>query len=172
MLIPIPRKALVASTFPGAIVARLAQYLIVRFTATPVVAVRWFEPEIPAGTVVAGPTSAAWKAALIGLGSFLLITALGIAFAFRATLQVTELGEMSGIDFLQVWLGVAIAVHAVPATEEIHRMWSDMAGGRSATALKLLTAPLSLPLYLLTYGFHQPYGVAVTIGVPLFFARG
>jgi len=167
-LIPGPLIAL--ATFPGVIVHELAHQLFCRWFRVPVLEVCYFRVGNPAGFVMHEPPTKSYHSLFISLGPFLINTILGALIAFPAALPVIKFGEGDLLDYLLIWLGVSIAVHAIPGTGDAKSLWQSVKGPGISPGVRFTVAPIVGIIYLAALGrvcwLDLIYGIAVTIGLP------
>ncbi len=170
-MIPIPGFIIAIATFPGVIVHELAHQLFCRLTRTAVIEVCYFQPKNPAGFVVHEIPSRPWHHLLIGVGPFLVNTVIGALIALPAALPVIKFGAGTPLDYLLIWLGVSIAMHAFPSTGDAQGIWQAVVRGKDVPlALRFLAAPLVGFILLGALGsvvwLDALYGVGVAMLVP------
>ena len=167
----IPGSVISVLTFPGVVVHELAHQLFCRYLKIPVYQVCYFRVGNPAGYVIHAQTSRWVHQVLIGSGPFFLNSLLGGLFAFPSALRGFEFnGAGSVIDAILIWLGVSIAMHAIPSTGDAKSMWLAVSGQKAPVLAKLGVAPLIGIIYLLAIGsvfwLDLLYGVAVSLALP------
>jgi Putative zincin peptidase len=164
--IPGPLIALV--TFPGVIVHELAHQLFCRWFRIPVLNVCYFRFGNPAGFVIHEPAPKSYQSVLISVGPFLVNTAIGAIVSFPAALPVIKFGSGDLLDVFLIWLGVSIAMHAIPSTGDAKSMWQSVKG--VSPVKRLLVMPIVGIIYLATIGrffwLDLFYGVGVAVGLP------
>jgi Putative zincin peptidase len=167
-LIPGPLIALV--TFPGVIVHELAHQLFCRWFRVPVLKVCYFRVGNPAGFVIHEPPAKSYQSLFISIGPFLINTLLGALIAFPAALPVIKFGVGDLLDYLLIWLGVSIAMHAIPSTEDAKSLWKSVNGPGVSSVARFLVAPIVGTIYLAALGrvfwLDLLYGVGVAVGIP------
>jgi hypothetical protein len=167
----IPGSVIAVLTFPGVVVHELAHQLFCRYLKIPVYQVCYFRVGNPAGYVVHAQTGNWVHQVLIGSGPFFLNTFLGGLFAFPSALRVFEFnGAGTIIDAFLMWLGISIAMHAIPSAGDAKSMWLAVSGNNASVFAKLGVAPLVGVIYFLAIGsifwLDLLYGVAVSLALP------
>jgi hypothetical protein len=122
MFIPGPLIAL--ATFPGVIVHEIAHQLFCRIFRVAVFDVCYFRLGNPAGYVIHEPPSNASQQIWIGIGPFFVNSILGALIALPAVIPVMRFEAGAPLDYLLMWLGVSIAMHAFPSTGDAKSIWS------------------------------------------------
>lgn len=166
----IPGPLIALATFPGVIVHELAHQLFCRWFRVPVLGVCYFRVGNPAGFVVHEPTRNPWHSLLISVGPFLINTLIGAIIAFPAALPVLKFRAGDGLDYLLVWLGVSIAMHAIPSTGDAKSLWATACAENVPWLGKVVAAPVVGIIYLATLGrffwLDLLYGVGIALGLP------
>ena len=162
-------------TFPGVIVHELAHVLFCRVARVAVFDVCYFRIGRTAGYVLHEPPPSPGHALLIAIGPLLVNTLLGALIALPAAIPVLRLDTSSPFDYLSLWLGVSIAMHAFPSTEDAKRLWRSVVAGNADYAWKLVAAPLAILSYVGAIGrffwLDLAYGVAVALFLPALMVR-
>lgn len=167
----IPGLIISAITFPGVVIHELAHQLFCRRFKIPVYQVCYFRFGNPAGYVVHGQ-SENWKhKVLVDAGPFFLNSLLGATLAFPAALRIFEFeGTASTLDGILIWLGISIAMHAIPSTTDAKAMWQAVSGNNASALAKFSIAPIVGIIFLLAIGsvfwLDLLYGVAVSLAIP------
>ena len=65
---------------------------------------------------------------LISVGPFLVNTVIGAIVSFPAAIPVIKFGAGDLLDYFLIWLGVSIAMHAIPSTGDAKSMWQSVIG--------------------------------------------
>lgn len=169
-----PGSVISAITFPGVVIHELAHQLFCRYFKVPVYQVCYFRFGNPAGYVVHGQTESWVYSVLIGVGPFFLNSILGAILAFPSALRVFEFSNAASVlDGILVWLGVSIAMHAIPSTGDAKSMWRTVSGGGASVLAKLIVAPIVGLIFVLAVGsvvwLDLIYGIFVSIALPNFF---
>jgi hypothetical protein len=169
----IPGPLIALATFPGVIVHELAHQFFCRWFRVPVLKVCYFRIGNPAGFVTHEPPAKSYQSLFISIGPFLINTLLGALIAFPAALPVIKFGAGDLLDYLLIWLGVSIAMHAIPSTGDAKSLWKSVRGPGVSSAVRFLVAPIVGIIYLATLGrvfwLDLIYGVGVAVGLPTLF---
>jgi hypothetical protein len=166
----IPGAVITAVTFPGVVVHEFAHQLFCRLFGVAIFEVKYFQFGNPAGYVIHEPVRNPVHQLFIGTGPFFVNTILAALIAFPAALPVA-LGEASFIDYVLIYLGVCIGMHAFPSTGDAKTMWNGLMKGENTPLwLKAVTAPVVGLIYLGALGsmvwLDLFYGMAVALGFP------
>jgi len=167
----IPGNFIAAITFPGIVIHELAHQLFCRYFKIPVYQVCYFRFGNPAGYVVHGPSKNWVQQVLVGAGPFFLNSLLGAFLAFPSALRVFEFdGAATTLDIVLIWLGISIAMHAIPSTADAKSMWAAVSGKKASVFAKLGVAPVVGLIFVLAIGsvvwLDLFYGVAVSLALP------
>lgn len=166
----IPGILIAILTFPGIIVHELAHQLFCRWCRVAVFKVVYFQTETPAGYVLHEIPKYKYQSILISMGPFFINTILGFLIALPAAIQLHTFDDASIIDYLFIYLGVSIAMHAFPSTGDAEVMWSAVSDEDTNILLKIITAPLVGLIYLGAFGsmiwLDVIYGLAICIWLP------
>lgn len=121
----------------------------------------------PAGYVVHQLPDAPWKSVAISMGPFLINSVFGIILSFPAALKVFVLGAQNPLDAVVFWLGLSVAMHAIPSRGDAKSMWSSVSGARSGILMKILVGPLAALIYVMSiasiFWADLFYGVAICL---------
>ncbi len=156
-------------TFPGVIVHELAHQLFCRLFKVPVFEVCYFRTQNPVGYVIHEQASKHWQAVFISIGPFFVNTLLGFLIAFPVAIQ--QKFDVTGpLDFVLIYLGVSIAMHAFPSTGDAASLWGQVNKKENPLITRILVAPIVGFIYLGALGsffwLDAAYGAAVALGVP------
>ena len=166
----IPGIVISLVTFPGVIVHELAHQLFCRWCKVPVFKVVYFQTENPVGYVVHEVPANKWHSILISVGPFFINTLLGALIAFPAALPVFTFDTAGPVDYLLIYLGVSIAMHAFPSTGDANAIWEHIKSKDTGLLTKIFGYPIVGLIYLGSLGsffwLDLIYGVAIAIGVP------
>lgn len=166
----IPGELIAVLTFPGVIVHEAAHQLFCRFFRVAVLDVCYFRVGNPAGYVVheqsALPSHQVW----IALGPFLLNTALGALIAAPAAIPVMQFDVGGPLDYLLIWLGVSIAMHAFPSAGDGESIMDALETRQTSRLTKLIGVPAIVVICLTSLGsfirLDLLYGLAVAMLLP------
>ncbi len=165
----IPAFVIAWFTFPGVVFHELAHALFCRLFGMEIYKVQYFQFSIkwgaPAGYVIHKPSTKAWQNVLVGVGPFFLNTIVGAIVAAPASLSVFQFGKGDAFDYLLIWLGVSIAMHAFPSTGDAAVIWKSLKAPTTSKLTKILGIPIVGIIYIGAYGsmlwLDVLYGVAV-----------
>ena len=172
----VPGIVLSVITFPGVIVHELAHQLFCRWLRVPVFEVCYFRVGNPVGYVLHEPAQKSYQQVLISVGPFILNTVLAFLIAFPAALQF-KLDDANLLDYLLLYLGISIGMHAFPSTGDANSLWQAvMHSGKSSVVAKILVAPVVGLIYLGALGsifwLDAIYGAFIALGLPWMIVRG
>ena len=167
----VPGSLIAAITFPGVVIHELAHQLFCRYFKIPVYQVCYFRFGNPSGYVVHGQPGKWTHNVLVGAGPFFLNSVLGATLAFPSALRVFEFdGAASTLDGILIWLGVSIAMHAIPSTGDARSMWQAVSGDRASLLAKVTVAPVVGLIFVLALGsvvwLDLIYGIGVSLALP------
>jgi hypothetical protein len=166
--IPGPIIALV--TFPGVVVHELAHQLFCRLFGVAIFDVCYFRIGNPAGYVIHEAPRKAGQQIWIGIGPFIVNTLVGAIIAAPASIQVLQFESASPVDYLLIWLGVSIAMHAFPSTGDATTLRSAMSASGVPVAAKIVAYPIVAIIFLGAIGsffwLDAAYGLAVAFAGP------
>ena len=138
----IPGSVISVATFPGVMVHEMAHVLFCRLFRVAVGETCYFRFGTPSGYVLHETPSAPAHHVLIGIGPFVLNSVLGAAIAFPAAIPIMQFGSGTSIDYLVMWFGVSVAMHAFPSTGDAQSIWEALKEPATPIALKILGAPV------------------------------
>lgn len=131
-------------TFPGVVVHEAAHQLFCQLFRVAVLDVCYFQMGNPVGYVqhekVERPSAVIW----VAVAPFLLNTALGGVIAAPSAIPVLQLDTGDWLDYLLIWLGVSIAMHAFPSPDDADSMLSAVEGPKARRITKLFAIPIAL----------------------------
>lgn len=157
-------------TFPGVIVHELAHQLFCRLLKVPVFEVVYFQLQNPAGYVLHEAPQNKWHSLLISTGPFFVNTLLGAIIALPAALPVAEFGTAGPLEYVLIYLGVSIAMHAFPSTGDAQAIWKTLKEEDVPLLLKIIAYPIVGLIYLGAVGsffwLDFVYGIVVAMGFP------
>ena len=166
----IPGFVLSAVTFPGVIVHELAHQLFCRLYKVPVFKVVYFQFGNPAGYVLHEAPASKWQSIMISIGPFFVNTILGALIALPAALPVFTFENGGWLDYVLIYLGVSIAMHAFPSTGDANVIWEVLKEKDTNLLVKIIGYPLVGLIYLGSLGsffwLDLMYGMAIAIGLP------
>ncbi|MFN8242622.1 MAG: DUF3267 domain-containing protein [Ferruginibacter sp.] len=157
-------------TFPGIIVHELAHQLFCRLYKVPVFKVVYFQLGNPAGYVMHETPVNKWHSVMISIGPFFVNSILGAVIALPAALPVFSFNSANPLDYLLIYLGVSIAMHAFPSTGDGNQIWNALKEPGTPAWLRIIGYPLVGLIYIGSIGsflwLDLLYGVAIAIGLP------
>lgn len=106
----------------GPIPVRAHQWFCRRF-GLAVFDVCYFRLGNPCGYVVHEHPRKASQSIWISVGPFLINSGVGAVIAAPAYFSVFEFSHRNPFNYVLAWLGVSIAVHAIPSTGDAKAMW-------------------------------------------------
>src|SRR5437773_5207218 len=113
-------------TFPGVMVHEMAHQLFCRWCRVAVLDVCYFRLGTPAGFVIHEAPTAASHSILISVGPFLVNSIVGGLIAFPAAIPALLFPPAAPLQWVLMWLGLSIAMHAFPSTQDARAMWSEV----------------------------------------------
>ena len=154
----IPGSIISALTFPGVVIHELAHQLFCRFFNIPVYEVCYFRFGNPAGYVIHKETDHWFHQVLVGGGPFFINSILGALIAFPSALRVFEFdGATSFLDGVLIWLGVSIAMHAIPSIGDAKSMWMSVSGKNAPILATFVVGPIVGIIFLLALGWTDGF---------------
>ena len=166
----IPGFLIALVTFPGVIVHELAHQLFCRLLKVPVFEVVYFQVKNPAGYVLHEAPLNKWHSLLISIGPFFVNTLLGALIALPAALPFYEYNNAGPIDYVLIYLGVSIAMHAFPSTGDAQAIWQTLKEEDTPLLAKIVAYPIVALIYLGAIGsffwLDFFYGITVALGFP------
>lgn len=166
----IPGIVISAATFPGIVVHELAHQLFCRWMKVPVFEVCYLRGENPMGYVIHEKPQNNVQSFFISMGPFFINSLLGFILSFSAALQF-KFNTANFLDYLMMYLGISIAMHAFPSTVDASSLWRSVVENPRTTWLtKIVIAPFIGFAYLGALGsffwLDLAYGIGVCIGLP------
>lgn len=114
------------ATFPGVIVHEQAHQLFCRWARVAVFEVKYFQLKNPVGYAIHELTNNPKKNLLIGVGPFIINSLLGALIAMPAVIAIVKFETGSFFDYLIMWIGISIAMHAFPSTVDAKNIWASV----------------------------------------------
>ena len=153
-------------TFPGIMVHELAHQLFCVLVGVRVRKVCYLRLGRTSGYVLHDQPRAAWKQLFIGIGPFIVNTAVGAAIAYPGVTALFQ-HRAAEADYLLVWLGIAIAMHSFPSTDDGANIWRALWTKGTPILVRLVSLPIVALIYLGALGsllwLDLVYGVAVVL---------
>ncbi len=166
----VPGFLITLITFPGVIVHELAHQLCCRWLKVPVFKVVYFKMGNPAGYVLHEVPDSQFKSVVIGMGPFIFNTIIGALIALPAALPVFTFHNATPLDYILVYLGVSIAMHAFPSTGDAKTILKAVKSEGTPLWVKVLAYPLVALIYAGSIGsffwLDLLYGIGVAVGLP------
>ncbi|NIM04841.1 MAG: DUF3267 domain-containing protein [Armatimonadetes bacterium] len=166
----IPGRLIALVTFPGVIVHEIAHQLFCRLCGVAVLDVCYFRFESPAGYVEHEPPRRISQHVLIGIGPFIVNSLLGAFIALPSAVAVLQFEAGTVLDYILVWLGVSIAMHAFPSVADAKSIWQAIWSEGTPTLTRLMVTPVVGLIYLGALGsflwLDLAYGVVLAVGFP------
>jgi hypothetical protein len=171
-MIFVPGIYIMLITFPGVVVHEFAHQLFCRIFGVAIFEVKYFQMANPAGYVKHEPVRNPIHQLFICIGPFIINTLIGLAIAFPAAVPVFILGEGNFLDFVMLYFGFSIAMHAFPSTTDAKVLWDTIWHGDNIPLwLKILTVPIVALIYLGAAGsmfmLNLLYGMGIAFGLPV-----
>jgi len=153
-------------TFPGIILHEWAHKFLCDRTNVPVYKTCYFRLVNPAGYVIHGPVDNYGKAFLIATAPFLINTTISVI------LFLISITFLSGIvAYILYWLGISIAIHSFPSSEDADNLWSYSKKVWWHNPLAFFGFPvvglIKLARMLSTFWFDLLYAIALFLLVAL-----
>lgn len=165
----LPGIAISILTFPGVIVHELAHQLFCRLYKVPVFKVVYFQLQNPVGYVLHEPPRDKWKSIMISVGPFIVNTLLGGLIALPAAIPVFKLDSGGPLDYLLIYLGISVAMHAFPSTGDANAILHTIREKDTKLWVKIIGYPVAGVIYLGAIGsffwLDLLYGIAVAVGL-------
>ena len=112
----------------------------------------------------------AWQQILIGIGPFLLNTLLGAIIASPAAIPVLQFKSAGPFDYVLIWLGISIAMHAFPSIGDAEGIWKIVRTPSVPMILRVIAAPIVVVIQIVSIGslfwLDAIYGGLVAMAVP------
>src|SRR5579883_1252201 len=138
----IPGWLIAIVTFPGVIVHEMAHQFFCRLSRVAVFEVCYFRIGNPAGYVIHEHPKYAWQHILIGIGPFIVNSVVGALIASPGAIPVLQFDSGSALDYLLIWLGVSIAMHAFPSTGDAKSIWSMLSKQPAFSLVRIIGTPV------------------------------
>jgi hypothetical protein len=167
----IPGFVIALATFPGVIVHELAHQLFCRLYKVPVFKVVYIQAGNPAGYVLHESVSNKGHQIMISVGPFFVNTILGAVISLPAALPVFTFHNAGPLDYLLIYLGVSIAMHAFPSRGDADSIWNSMKESNTPVWIKIIGYPIVGLIYLGSLGSMVWLDLLYGIGVAVFFPK-
>jgi len=157
-------------TFPGVIVHELGHLIFCRLFGIPVAKVCLFRFGNPAGYVLHGEPGNAIQHLFVTFGPFFANTVLGAAIAAPVSIPLRDIHPLLPWQYVFLWLGISIAMHAFPSTGDAESLWRGIWQGRGCCLARLIALPFVGVIYLGALGkmvwLDVIYGIGVAVVLP------
>lgn len=166
----VPGILITIATFPGVIVHELAHQLFCRWFRVPVFKVVYFRAGNPAGYVQHEIITNKWQSMVVSVGPFFVNTVIGALIAFPAAIPVFKFDNANLLDYVLIYLGVSVAMHAFPSTGDAKAILNDLKESETSIWVKIIGYPVIGLIYVGSLGsffwLDLLYGVGIAIGFP------
>ncbi|MHB9035688.1 MAG: zinc metalloprotease [Armatimonadota bacterium] len=163
---------LTIATFPGVIVHEMAHLLLCRAQGIPVRKVCYFRLGNPAGYVVHDEPATLLQDVLIGIGPFAVNSLVGGFVGMPGALAVLKHRTGTPIEYLLLWIGVSIAVHAFPSTGDAASIWRGLWSRPAPFIARLAGVPMVAFIYIgalsSAFRLNWLYGIGFVLFFPKF----
>jgi hypothetical protein len=164
----LPSEIVALLTFPGVVLHEVAEVLFCRWSDVAVLGVCFFQFGDPAGYVNHEPDLDVRKSLWIAIGPFLVCSLLGVLIALPCVLAAMEFRVLTVQGCVLAWLGISIATHAFPGSEDAINLWRAVRDPRTPPLLRRLATPVVGFLRILSaghlMGLDLLYGIAIVAG--------
>ena len=155
-------------TFPGIIIHEWAHKFICDRSNVPVYKTCYFRLGNPAGYVIHGPVRSYTKAFLISIAPLIVNTVIAF-FIFLVAIHIA-----AGITmYVLYWLGISIAMHSFPSSEDADNLWNYSKKALMRNPLAILGFPvvglIKLAKMLRVRWFDLLYAIALLITAAFLF---
>lgn len=183
MLLPIPGWLISLLTFPGVIVHETAHLKMCQWRNIPVGEVVFFRIGNPAGYVQHAEPENYADTLAVSAAPFILNSFVSVFFFTVSLIMTNVLSGVTGnliiflavINFLILWLGFSIGMHAIPSSGDAKNLWRRSKKEWNSSLLALLGFPIAAFIYTgnllrviwfdLIYSFGLFYIVGMATGV-------
>src|SRR5262249_11781212 len=170
-MIFIPGFLISALTFPVVIVHEAGHLLFCKLKKVAVLDVCFFRFGNPAGYVLHEEPKDFPSSFLIAVGPLIVNTLLCLFICFPVLVPLRAFGREDPFDYVLIWLGLSIGMHAFPSTHDAKNLWVN---AKAAVRERNLWAVFAFPLVVLIYAgntlsvvwFDLIYGITVGWGIP------
>jgi hypothetical protein len=157
-------------TFPGIIVHELSHQLFCRLFHIPVFKVVYFQTRNPAGYVLHEILDNKNQSIIITIGPFIINTLLGFIISLPAALPTFQISTAKPVDYVLVYLGFTLAMHAFPSNVDIKSSFSKTKEKNTAFLIKIIGYPITGLIFCNTlkgfFWLELVYGLILSIGLP------
>jgi hypothetical protein len=166
----IPGFVITLVTFPGVIVHELAHQLFCWYYKVPVFKVVYIRVGNPAGYVLHEAARSKTQGMMISIGPFVVNTVIGALISLPAALPVFRFHTAGPLDYLLIYLGVSIAMHAFPSRGDANVIWKSIHEEGTPVWIRVIGYPIVGLIYLGSLGsffwLDLLYGIGVAVGLP------
>ena len=166
----IPGFVITLLTFPGVIVHEFAHQLFCRLYKVPVFEVVYFRLGNPAGYVMHEAVKNKAQGIMISIGPFIVNTVIGALVSLPAVLPIFRFHTATPLDYVLIYLGVSVAMHAFPSRGDASVIWNSVKEPGTSPLVKFIAYPIVGLIYLGSLGsffwLDLMYGVGVAVGLP------
>jgi len=85
-------------------------------------------------------------------------------------MKVFEFKNATPLDYLLIYLGVSIAMHAFPSTGDANAIWQHIKEKSTPILIKIIGYPIVGLIYIGSFGsffwLDAIYGIAIAVGLP------
>ncbi|MEW6365383.1 MAG: DUF3267 domain-containing protein [Acidobacteriota bacterium] len=169
----IPGWIIAVLTFPGVIVHEAAHMLFCKWRRVTILDVCFFQFRNPVGYVLHEDVRDFTSAFLIAVGPLAVNSLLCILICFPASLPVEVFSVESPLNYVLMWLGISIGMHAFPSTQDARNLWNHAKMEvKTMNPLALLSFPLVILIFianiLSVVWLDHLYGFALGFWLPSF----
>ena len=136
---------------------------------------KYFQQKNPVGYVLHEQTNNPKKNLLIGVGPFIINSLLGALIAMPAVIAIVKFETGSFFDYLIMWIGISIAMHAFPSMGDAKNIWASVTAKDTPITVKIIGVPAVGLIYLGAAGsifwLDLIYGVAISGAIPFFMIK-
>jgi hypothetical protein len=166
----VPGVFIAVLTFPGVIVHEMGHQFFCRLLRVAVLDVCYFRFGSPVGYVVHEASATPAQQILVAIGPFIANSVIGALVALPSSIQVFQFECGSPLDYVLIWLGVSITMHAFPSTGDAKTLRSAVAGKGVSPLVKLIAYPIVGLILVGAIGsvvwLDAIYGVGVMLAIP------
>ena len=166
----IPGQLIALLTFPGVIIHEMAHQYFCRRARVAIFEVCYFRFGNPAGYVIHEIPKTGSQQVLIGVGPFIINTLLGAVISFPASIPALQFEAGSPLDYILIWLGVSIAMHAFPSTGDAKGIWKTASSSSTPIVVRAVAVPIVGLIYVGAVGsffwLDLIYGGFIALATP------
>lgn len=164
----IPGVVISVITFPGVIIHELAHQLFCRLFKVSVFDVCYFRTQNPSGYVIHEAPRKPIHTILIGVGPFFINTIIGALVTLSASIPIIKFKAGLPLDYVLMWLGVSIAMHAFPSTGDAKNILEASKNKDLNIFIRILAKPIVWLIYIFAFGSIAWLDLLFGVGVALF----